>query len=260
MSSENNSFVESLDQPEESGSEDNYYDNNLNEENMIKDELQEMELGKIVEAKAKLIHKAKAHIDSEKPNKKKLRESFEQINKAKIKSEPKEYSALVKPKHTQQKASNNLRYSRDPRFDDISGKLNQQMFQENYSFVNNLADEYIQKINKLKKSKLFKSKKLNDEQYELIKKQTNFVKGWRKSQEHKNTKNKIKSEINTENKKRIQSGQNPIYIKPSIIKNLTKKEEMEKRSGNKQEMKKFLKRKKHREMVKTRKEEISANK
>ena len=48
------------------------------------------------------------------------------------------------------------KFNRDPRFDDLSGKLNENSFNKNYSFVNDLAQNYVKKIKDIKQSKKFK--------------------------------------------------------------------------------------------------------
>ncbi len=65
-----------------------------------------------------------------------------------------------------------------------------------------MAKDYINKLNMVKKSKKFK-KKLNEQQYELLKKQNNYVKSWMNQQKQKNERDEIRKEINKENKERI---------------------------------------------------------
>ena len=103
------------------------------------------------------------------------------------------------------------KFSRDPRFDDLSGNLNENKFKKNFEFVNDMAKDYINKLNKVRKNKKYK-KKLNEQQYELLKKQNNYVKSWMNQQKQKNERDEIRKEINKENKERISKGQKPIYI------------------------------------------------
>jgi ribosomal RNA-processing protein 36 len=213
------------------------------EEKNIQEELEEMELGKIVKAKAKLQLKKSEKIDKEKIEKK-----IKEINKSKSKAEPKEFSALLRPqKKTQSKEEV---FRRDPRFDDLSGKFNPDMYKKNYEFVYDKSKEYIEKVKDLKKKS---KKKINETDYELIKKQVNFVKGWIKSKDHQDTKYKIEKEFKAENEERSKQGLNPIYLKQNQLKKVIKDVEAEKRTED--EKKGFLKRKKHKEMIRTKKSE-----
>ena len=113
------------------------------------------------------------------------------INKNRNKNAPREYSALIKPKyqykdqaHLYKNTFLNKKLSRDPRFDDLSGKLNEDAFNKNYNFVKELSKDYIAKLNQIKKSKKFK-KKLSQETYDLLNKQKNYVSGWINTQKVK---------------------------------------------------------------------------
>lgn len=246
-----------------SGSEEvneNYLDDQNeipDEEEAIKEELEEMELGKLLKAKIRLENGKKLNSTKEKANKKKLNEKFEKINKEKSKKEPKEFSALVKPKKNIEFKSNNENKAlkRDPRFDELSGTLKPEMYKKNYSFVKDQAKEYLNKINQLKKKKEKNKIKLEDDEYQLMKHQINYVKGWVKSKDFENTKESIKQQFKEENKSRAEKGLNPVYVKESVMKKLTHQAQMEKR-GEK-DMKNYLKRKKHREIVKTKKQELN---
>ena len=79
-----------------------------------------------------------------------------------------------------------------------------------------MAKDYIDKLQKVKKSKKFKNK-LTDQQYELIKKQNIYMKSWMNQQKQKQIKNDIKKEINKENKERYSKGQKPIFINDNKI-------------------------------------------
>jgi ribosomal RNA-processing protein 36 len=226
------------------------------EEQQIQNELDEMELGKLVQAKTKIVlenemKSLKSKSDG-KIDKKQLEEKFTELNKQKKKTEPKEFSALFKPKNVKKIVSED-RFRRDPRFDDMSGNFNPVLYKKNYLFVNEQSKEYLNKIQELKNKK--KKKKLDDNNYELMKKQVNFVKGWLKSKEYEETKDKIEKEFKTENKDRVKQGINPIYVKKSVMKKVVNDVQKGKRSGA--EEKEFLKKKKHREVVKNIKSQIN---
>ncbi len=218
-----------------------------NKEEIIED-LEEIEFGKLVETQKKLEFDEKLKIRrNEKINKNKILNHLENINKNKEKYEPKEFSALTKPKKKQKNIQKALR--RDPRFDDLSGQLKPELHQKRYEFVKEETKKYLENIQNFKKDK-----KITDEKdYELYKKQMNFVKGWLKKTEYSENKNNLEKELKQENKKRVESGKNPIYLKKNQMKHITKETYKEKR--NQDDNKKFLKRKKHREMVQTRRDE-----
>lgn len=212
-SDENNNSSESKDNSE----------NELSEEMMLKDEIENVDFKSLLKVKAKISYensrKSKNMNDKKKFNKNSILDKMDKINKDKKKAEPKEYSALLKPEYqfkNRDKSKNNSsllhkKFSRDPRFDDISGNLNEEKFKKNFNFVNNMAKDYVDKLQKVKKSKKFK-KKLTEQQYELLKKQNNYVKGWMNQQKQKQIKSDIKKEIDKENKERVHKGQKPIYV------------------------------------------------
>ena len=192
------------------------------EEVLLKNQLEEVDFQSLLKAKAKLSYdeSKKTQLKNKKNeiNKNKIKTKIEEINKEKSKNEPKEYSALIKPKYQfknrKAQINNNLlqkKFMRDPRFDDMSGTLNEDQFKKNYNFVNEMANNYIKDLQKIKKNKKFK-KKLSDQQYELLKKQNNYVKNWINQQKQNQIKSDIKKEINKENKERYSKGQKPIYI------------------------------------------------
>jgi ribosomal RNA-processing protein 36 len=218
---------------------------NFNEEEHIQEQLEEIEFGKLINAQKKLEVRNKS---TNRSNKKDLEDKFEAINKSKPKSEPKEFSAVWKPKRGIKNIQKQLR--RDPRFDELSGGLNMDRYKANYSFVNELANDYLGKVKDVKTKR---GKKIEDNDYELIKKQVNFVKGWVKQNQYKDLQNNIKESIRKENKEREDLGKNPIYLKKQQMKTIVATSKMEQRSEG--EKGKFLKRKKHRETRKLRHEE-----
>ena len=191
------------------------------EEQILKDEIENVDFKSLLKAKAKLSYenskKIKGHSHKKKFNKNSILNKMEKINKDKKRTEPKEYSALIKPDlqfKNRNKGNNSLlnkKFSRDPRFDDLSGNLNEEQFKKNFSFVNDMAKEYVDKLQKIKKSKKY-NKKLSDEHYELFKKQNNYMKSWINQQKQKQMKTDIKKEINKENKERYSKGQKPIFV------------------------------------------------
>ncbi len=221
--------------------------NNKNKEEIIED-LEEIEFGKLVEVQKKLEYDEKLSIKrNEKINKNKIATKLERINISKEKYEPKEFSALMKPKYKGKNIKKTLR--RDPRFDDFSGQFKPELHEKRYGFVKEESKNYLEKLQKLKKDK----KIGNETDYEMYKKQMNFVKGWMKKTDYSENKNNIEKEFKQENKKRAEEGKNPIYLKKNQLKHITAETYKDKR--NEDDNKKFLKRKKHREMVQTRKDE-----
>ena len=211
----------------------------LSEEMMLKDEIENVDFKSLLKVKAKLSYqnskKIKGNNDKKKFNKNSIITKMEKINKDKKRAEPKEYSALLKPQiqfKNRDKSKNNSsllhkKFSRDPRFDDISGTLNEEKFKKNFSFVNNMAKDYVDKLQKVKKSKKY-NKKLTEQQYELFKKQNNYVKGWINQQKQKQIKTDIKKEINKENKERYSKGQKPIFVNDNKINKYIKSQKNDK--------------------------------
>jgi ribosomal RNA-processing protein 36 len=223
---------------------------NLNKKNKeeILEDIEEIEFGRLVDVQKKLEYDEKLKIKrNEKINKNKIKTKLESINKDKEKFEPKEFSALVKPKNKMKNIQKTLR--RDPRFDDLSGQLKPELHEKRYGFVKEETKQYLEKLQKLKKDK----KIVSETDYELYKRQMNLVKGWLKKTDYSENKNNIEKELKVENKKRIQDGKNPIFMKKNQLKFITAETYKEKR--NQDDNKRFLKRKKHREMVQTRKDE-----
>ena len=223
---EENESLESKESKEDNNNddEDDESNNNISEEILLKDEIEKVDFKSLLKVKAKLSYENSKNNNKNNDTKKKLnknaiKSNLEKINKNKKKLEPKEFSALIRPKYEKenknifQKNSSLLhkKFSRDPRFDDLSGNLNEEKFKQNFGFVNKMAQDYINKLNKVKKSKKYK-KKLTSQQYELLKKQNNYVKSWMNQQKQKNERNEIKKEINKENKERISKGLKPIYV------------------------------------------------
>ena len=225
---------------------DNYSNDNDNEENnipeemLLKEEIENVDFKSLLKAKAKLSYennkKNKDNNNKKKFNKNSILTQMEKINKDKKRNQPKEYSALIKPniqfknRDKAQKNSSllNKKFIRDPRFDDLSGNLNEEQFKKNFSFVNNMAKEYIDKLQKVKKSKKYK-KKLTEQQYELLKKQNNYIKSWMNTQKQKQIKSDIKKEINKENKERVSKGQKPIYVNDNKINKYIKNQKTDKK-------------------------------
>lgn len=205
----------------------------FNEEEQLQDKLDEINFGKLIKAKTKLEYQSKKNSTNKKPKSK--QEILIQLNKAnknKKKYEPREYSSLIKPKyqmkHHQLQTTTLLKKKtfRDPRFDDLSGTLNQESLDKNFNFVKEMAGEYIEKINSFKKSKNNKQK-ISAGNYDLLKKQTNYVKGWLNQKKQLQEKKEVHAEINQENRKRIQEGKKPIYVKDNAIKKYIKKKKEE---------------------------------
>lgn len=185
-------------------------------EEEIKNKLEEIDFDSLLKAKAKMTYQQKK--ENKKISKSQIKEKLKLINKNKDKMYPKEYSALIKPQFQfKEKKLLGKKFSRDPRFDDLSGKLNETAFNKNYSFVNQLANNYINDINHIKHNKKYK-KKLTQDSYELLKKQNNFVKGWLNQQKQYDEQRKKRNEINKENKIRYNQGKKPIFINNNKLK------------------------------------------
>jgi len=241
-------------------SDDSYYKNDNqdvgengeenSEEKMIQGELENMELSKVLQIQSKfnLKEKFKNVIQNgfkpKNPEKKGIKvEGIKTDNNA-----PKEFSAKIKPIRRKKDFKKAIR--RDPRFDDLSGKLNQERFDKNFTFVKDIASDYLNKVSLLKKKRKYK---INETDFEFIKKQDNFVKGWIKKKEYEETKNNIKKEINKENLDRESKGKKKIFLKKKMLNELLRSSQDEKRK--KEDYKKYIKKENHKKMKKIRIEE-----
>ena len=239
FSQENGNNLEENESLDSNNENNNSEENNISEEILLKDEIENVDFKSLLKVKAKLSYenskKNKNIKDKKKLNKNKIKTNLEKINKDKKKFEPKEFSALIRPKYEKENQNNfkknssllHKKFSRDPRFDDISGNLNEDKFKNNFRFVNEMAEDYINKLKKVKKSKKYK-KKLTEQQYELIKKQNNYVKSWMNQQKQKSERDEIKKEINKENKERISKGLKPIYINKNKLNKYFKNKDKDK--------------------------------
>ena len=190
----------------------------IDEEAVLKSKLEEVDFGTRLKINAKLAYNNRKSEELSKNNKGvgkgNIKEEMRRINKGKLKSEPKEFSAVLKPKQqfkyreiNKEKSSFlNKKMGRDPRFDDLSGTLNEERFNNNYKFVKDLAEEYMAKLDKVRKSAKMK-KKLSEEQYVLLKKQNNYMKSWMNKQNQMEKRSKIKQELKRENREREERGQ-----------------------------------------------------
>ena len=235
--------------------EENY---EQNEQEILEEELKEIQIGKLI--------KVQNRIDSKKNSKKiidkkEIAEKINFLNKNKNKSEPKEFCAIIKVKRNKTTEKNqNFRtnkINRDPRFDNLSGNFNEKLFLNNFSFIKDDTKKYINKLNEIKKKNSKNKIKLTDSEYELIKKQINFVKGWNKNQQLNETKQSIETELKKENKIREKIGKNKIYFKKNLMKRIISEKQKEKQTEK--EKNNFIKRKRHKEIIKTKKQETLSN-
>ncbi|CDW79299.1 rrna processing protein [Stylonychia lemnae] len=130
-------------------------------------------------------------------------------------------------------------HTRDPRFDNRSGTLNQGLFQESYAFIKEYQDERFQQLGE----KLRSAKKQGDK--DQIKQIRDLI-GNDKSFMNKNKKQKQEKEVIQEqkkvNKERAEKGLQPLYLKKREIKEMQVKQKFEKldKDGN---LEKFIQRK-----------------
>ena len=166
-------------------------DDDVNEELQLQNEIEEIDFNSLLKARKKLEYTNSKKNSTQKQTKTQIMNELKTINKNRNKNAPREYSALIKPKyqykdqaHLYKNTFLTKKLSRDPRFDDLSGKLNEDAFNKNYNFVKELSKDYITKLNQIKKSKKYK-KKLSQETYDLLNKQKNYVSGWINTQKVK---------------------------------------------------------------------------
>ena len=212
----------------------------IEDEELLQEEIGEVNIKSLLQAQIKINENEKF-----KPK---------DIEKRKSKTAPREFSAKVKPKKWANPVNldlkNNLR--RDPRFEEYTGELNPISFEKNYSFVENYSQDYIDKLNKVKRNKKYN---IEGDKFYLIKKQENLVKGWIKQKQHDKLKKDVQQDIDQENNERIKAGRNPIFLKKKVMKEVISKKIIEKKGENKTELRKYIKKKGHLQTFKNRKDE-----
>lgn len=253
IASDTDSFKSSINDDYHSDGNMSFEDNdNHQEEEILKDQLEEIEFGKILKANKKIEEqKFKMERHFKKPTNLKemvkLKKKFESLNKKKEKSRPKESSALIRPrKNSIEDIKVNQKFKRDPRFDSLSSKrLSDRKQEESYGFVKSMANDYLQELDKIKTVK-----KLTDEEYELLKNQKNVVKGWIDKEKRTKIKQSVIEKVNQNNQERKKAGKSKLFLKSKQIEEVVRREKDETRDQSQE--RKYLKRKKHRENKKKR--------
>jgi hypothetical protein len=235
-------YLEESNETEDSQEEEIEEENENNEENKIKNALEEVSFGEILKAKQKIEnHNIKTVHENKEITKKKsyLKNKFEEINRNKDKSSPKESSALIKPSLTRQyvnkfSSQHSSVLKRDPRFDDLSGgKSTFEAALKKYDFVEEKAVERLRELGKLRKKKDIK---LTDDEVDKINYQKGQLKDFLSRRKSKKIEIKIKKDITNRNTERVKEGKSKIYFKEKDVKTLIKEE---KGTSTKKTFKKF---------------------
>jgi ribosomal RNA-processing protein 36 len=104
--------------------------------------------------------------------------------------------------------------SRDPRFDDLSGKLNEDLFNRSYGFIKELEDKDLDDI----RLQIAKEKDV-DEKERLVKLQQSIL-SQRRSKEAGQVRQNIKREWRKKQMEQVKQGAKPYFLKESDMKRL----------------------------------------
>jgi len=110
----------------------------------------------------------------------------------------------------------NSKKRRDPRFDSMSGKFNEDLFEKTYSFLDEKRDNELSQLKKnIDKMQKRKSRLRDNEAEHLdeLKQQYSNMKQAKKTKEHSEKLKELKRKRKREEKEKIESGekQNPEY-------------------------------------------------
>ncbi|KAI9296277.1 ribosomal RNA processing protein 36 [Neoconidiobolus thromboides FSU 785] len=103
---------------------------------------------------------------------------------------------------------------RDPRFDNLSGKFNEDLFKKSYSFVNEIKANEMQEL----KTKVSKTK--DPLLKEKFSKQLNAELSKLAAEKQKEDRTILKRKIRSEEKDMVKQGKTPFYLKKSAIRQL----------------------------------------
>jgi len=108
-------------------------------------------------------------------------------------------------------ANNSVKKSLDPRFNDFSGALNEQLFSKNYSFLDEYRDSEIKIL-----SKAMKTTKSEDEKAEL---KSELLKMKQQSKERRLSRKVTErlEQIKSVEKDKLKQGKQPFYLKRSVV-------------------------------------------
>jgi len=144
-------------------------------------------------------------------NRKRESGDIQKGTKKKAKSEPEEFSSKKrmfgsKPRNI---VKNNKKSIRDPRFSDLSGNFNEQLFEKSYSFVKDIKKDEYETVNKqLKKVK-------NPEEREKLIRLKQKMDNERQSEVDKVKKRELAKQRKANIQEQTSAGQKPFYLKNS---------------------------------------------
>ena len=139
---------------------------------------------------------------------------------------------------------------RDPRFDKLSGKFNQGLFEASFSFLDEYRENELKEIKEAMESNKYK------ENYEELRKL--FIKKKQELQrlKDKSRETKVKRELVKSEKEKVKKGKKPFFFKTKFVKMLAHKEKLKelKESGEYEE---YSRKKRKREISKQKSEVYS---
>ncbi|KAF2146016.1 uncharacterized protein K452DRAFT_242476 [Aplosporella prunicola CBS 121167] len=106
------------------------------------------------------------------------------------------------------------RQARDPRFDALSGPVNEQKLKSNYAFLNDYRESEMAEL----KATIKKSK--NEADKEILKKKLLSMESQKKARETKERQEKVQREHKMKEKEAVKEGKTPFYLKKSDAKKL----------------------------------------
>lgn len=136
--------------------------------------------------------------------------------------------------------------TRDPRFDDLSGEFNEQIFKKTYGFIADVKTKEKEKLKKMIQKETDKSKK--SEMKQLL----NRIEQQEHAEKRKERRHELTQEMKKKEREKVKEGKKPYFLKKGDIRALEEKEHKEEleKSGK---MQKYLKKKSKKLAVKERK-------
>ncbi|KAJ1673172.1 rRNA biogenesis protein rrp36 [Spiromyces aspiralis] len=131
--------------------------------------------------------------------------------------------------------------SRDPRFDPMSGKFNEELFAKSYDFIKDYQKSEIEML----KKQIDKAKKSSPGEAENLKKLFSQLESRLKAQERKEHLKELARQHKKKEMKLVKNGKAPFFLKKSMLKEIELAEKFDKIKNSKQLDKLLEKRRKH---------------
>eukprot|EP01118_Nematostelium_gracile_P018171 TRINITY_DN7999_c0_g1_i1.p1 TRINITY_DN7999_c0_g1~~TRINITY_DN7999_c0_g1_i1.p1 ORF type:complete len:278 (+),score=107.59 TRINITY_DN7999_c0_g1_i1:40-834(+) len=188
------------DDGEEVESSEEMEDEPLDRESKLKNSLAEIPFGQLMELKKN----GKATFQ------KNVTETAIQTKKKKSKGAPAEMSSKIPVTRFRVVVPNKQKFkSRDPRFSDLSGSFNENLFKHSYPFLDDYRKEELEELKKRAK------KEKDPVELEKTQKAIAIMTQQMSAEKRKESKQKFKSEMRKKEQEAVAKGKKPFYLKKS---------------------------------------------